>query len=539
MLSTQSKKSFRRHVSKTWAAYVIALMSTLTIFTVSRGHVSVSAIPKGISEEYYSGGKNGTVFNTTSRCMEMPAPAVDADPELSRQFAEGESFFEADFVADSQAPFGGLGPVYVNNSCRNCHPNYGRARRVESYNEQFGNGYTTFVHTPDGKLVDGYLFMLQTKAVPPYEPPAKGVDLKWVAFVDEYHNTYPDGTPYNQGTDREGSLIYPKADLIDPLLPLPENYMVSIEATIGLYGTGLLDAIADEDIIAEYNRQQASPGPVKGQHGPWITEPYDGKKHLGKFAWHNTRATLQNGPGYNGIWNVPNITRGDRKKLFASDLWIEKQAELGLDTSKLVCEQPVELSDEDLDKLVVWFSGLAVPAARNLNDPVVQLGKEMFNKAGCVQCHKPTWTTTQSNIIPGYENQKIRPYTDLLMHNMGKANCTACHQDSEVVTDTYIVPSLDEIGPITDRLIEKRTRKNHGVKTMNHGVRPLFRTPPLWARGLMKTTVDHTDMWHDLRARSFEEAILWHYGEALNAREAFRNMTRQQRAALIKFLESI
>ncbi|MFQ3226215.1 MAG: CxxC motif-containing protein (DUF1111 family) [Lentimonas sp.] len=515
------------------------LLITGGISSHLQAHSTVTAIPPGISEEYFAGGRTGTVFNTTSRCLEMPSPAIEANPELSERFAEGEALFDADFVVDPEAPFGGLGPIYVNNSCRNCHPNYGRARRVDRSKEQFGNGYTTLVHTPDGKLVDGYLFMLQTYAVPPYEPLAKEVVIEWIEFFDEFDNVYPDGTPYNQGTPYEGTLIYPKADLIDPLLPLPEDYQVSIEATIGLFGTGLLDAIPDDAILAEYERQQATEGIIKGQHGKLITESYDGKTHLGRFTWHNTRATLQNGPGYNGIWNVTNITRSDRPELFASSKWIEAQQKRGLDVSSLTEKQPVELAEEDLKNLTIWFHGLAVPAARNLNDPIVQRGKELFTQANCVACHKPAWTTGESAVIPGYAKQKIRPYTDLLMHDMGKANCMACHASTETETLAYTIPAYDEIEPITERLLNKRRKMDHGIKTMNHGFRETYRTPPLWARGLMKNAADHTDMWHDLRARGFEDAILWHYGEALTARESFRIMPKQDRTALIEFLNSL
>ncbi|OAM90555.1 thiol oxidoreductase [Termitidicoccus mucosus] len=514
-------------------------MTSFRLGSPLRAHVTVSAVPPGIPEEYFAGGRQGTVFNTTSRCLELPSPAVEADPKLARQFAEGEAFFDADFVVDPRAPFGGLGPVYVNNSCRNCHPNYGRSRRVERYNQQFGGGYTAYVHTPDGKLVDGYLFMLQTRATPPYKPLAKGVDIKWRKFVDEYGNTYPDGTPYNQGTPYEGTLIYPEADIIDPLLPLPDDYKVSIEGTIGLFGTGLLDAIPDQDIIAEYERQQVTPGPVKGRPGEWVTEEFDGKKHLGKFTWHNTRATLRNGPGANGIWNVPNITREDRPNLFASRQWIEKQAELGLDTSALTGRQPTEMTREDMEKLTVWFTGLAVPAARNLGDPMVQRGKKLFHEADCASCHKPSWVTGKSDVIPGYAKQKIWPYTDMLMHDMGKADCRSCHKPARVAGKSYTVPSREEIQPVTESLLRDRRERNHGIRTMNHGFRDTFRTPPLWARGLMKNVADHTDMWHDMRARNFEEAILWHHGEALGPREAFRNMPKEDRAALIEFLKSL
>lgn len=103
-------------------------------------------------------------------------------------------------------------------------------------------------------------------------------------------------------------MTYPTADVIEPLLPLPSDYRVSIESTIGIYGTGLLDAIRDEDIIAEYRRQQSMTGPVKGVPGKWIDEP-DGTRRLGKFTWDCSRATLENGPGANALWNVTNVTR--------------------------------------------------------------------------------------------------------------------------------------------------------------------------------------------------------------------------------------
>ena len=118
----------------------------------------------------------------------------------------------------------------------------------------------------------------------------------------------------------------------------------------------------------------------------------------------------------------------------------------------------------------------------------------MFYEANCQQCHKPSWTTGEYKDIPGFTAQKIWPYTDLLMHDMGR---------------------------------------------INDGLKKTSRTPPLWARGMMKNAVDHTDMIHDLRARNFEEAILWHFGEGLESREAFRNMSAEDRKALIEFCKSI
>lgn len=491
-------KPFHTWQRRTVIGAMLSLLATAECLTGGwqadlHAHAQIGTVPKGLAEEYYTGGRGGTVFSTTSRSLELPAPAISANPELQEKFDRGEAVFEALYVTDPESQYGGLGPVYLNNSCRNCHPNYGRARRVENFKTQFGNGYTVFVHTPDGKLVDGYVFMLQTMAVPPYVPTAKGVDITWHPFVDEHGNTYPDGTPYNKGKATEGTLIYPTADIVEPLLPLPPDYKVSLEATIGIFGTGLLDALRDEDIIAEFERQRDQSGPVKGQPGKWV-EGLDGTKRLGKFTWHCTRATIDDGPGSNGVWNVTNVNRADRPKLFASQQWIDKQAELGLDIAPLAAHQPVEMSTEEFEDFLVWHRGLGVPAARGLDKAEVRRGRELFHLAGCANCHKPSWVTGDYPQLPGFSKQKIWPYTDMLMHDMGE---------------------------------------------INHGVSKLFRTPPLWSRGLMYNAVDHTDMFHDLRARDFEEAILWHFGEGLDSREAFRKLPAEDRAALIEFLKAI
>ncbi len=442
---------------------------------------------------YYAGGLTGTAFNKSSKAMEQPSPAV-VDAGLEERFLLGEAIFEGVFVADPHVPFGGLGPTYMKSSCISCHPGYGRARRSNRLSEEYGNGYIAFVHNPDGTPVQGYTKMLQIQAVAPYQPYAKEVKITWNEFTDKYGNKYPDGTPYNQGKKTEGSLIYPTGELIEPLLPLPDDYRVSLESTIGIYGTGLLDAIPDAAIVAEAKRQQALAGPVKGQHGEWIYEPYSGETRLGKFDWHCGRATLGNGPGINGLWNTTNITREDRPELYQTQEWLDKHKEMGIDVSKLSGKQPVELKSKDVEDFMIWHRGLAAPAARNLEDPEVQRGRKIFNAIGCASCHKPEWKTGEYPHMPAYANQIIRPYTDMLLHDMGEEN---------------------------------------------RGLGLTYRTPPLWGRGLMIKTADHSDMFHDLRARDFEEAILWHFGESEFARERFRHLSADEREALIKFIKAI
>lgn len=441
---------------------------------------------------FYTGGKMGTAFNKSSKALEQPSPAIE-EAGLDAEFLSGEAIFEGVYVATPDVPNGGLGPTYIKASCISCHPGYGRGRRQTDFKTEYGNGYLAFVHNPDGTPVKGYTKMLQINAVYPYQPYAKGVTITWNDFVDKYGNKYPDGTPYNKGKKTEGTLTYPTADIVEPLLPLPDDYRVSLEATIGIFGTGLLDAIKDEDIIAEAKRQAATKGPVKGIPGEWITEP-NGEVRLGKFDWHCARATLENGPGANGIWNTTNLTRHDRTELYQTQEWIDKQKEMGIDVSALEGKQPIEMSKRDFDNLMVWHRGLAAPASRNLEDPIVQKGREIFNAIGCASCHKPEWVTGEYAPMPAYANQTIRPYTDLLQHDMGEEN---------------------------------------------RGIGLTYRTPPLWGRGLMHKTSDHTDMFHDLRARDFEEAILWHFGESEFARERFRHLSAEDREALIQFIKAI
>lgn len=144
---------------------------------------------------------------------------------------------------------------------------------------------------------------------------------------------------------------------------------------------------------------------------------------------------------------------------------------------------------------------LSVPARRNHDDMTVLRGKYLFTQLNCSGCHRPQLNTGSGGQIAALQNQKIWPYTDLLLHDMG--------------------PELADNRP--DYLAS-------GAE---------WRTPPLWGIGLVKTVNNHTFFLHDGRARNLTEAILWHGGEATNAREAFQKLGKEDREALVQFLESL
>lgn len=482
---------------------------------------------ENLSEEWYAGGKLGTVFDATSSAFEQSTPVVDEDPTMYASFLRGEGFFEDVFIegTDHGARRQGLGPVFVRNSCITCHPGYGHGKRMERYNaNDFGNGYLLVVYDKDTEAyVPELTGMPQTRAVSPYLPPIdeKGINLVWKNHTDEYGNKFPDGETY--------SLIYPEVT-IDPNYintdPKPTNYEVRLEATIGIYGTGLLDAIPDEDIIAEYNRQKAKGyyelnDAIYTNPAMLITEN-DGSKRLRKFTYALSRATIQNGPGSNAIWNITNVTRPGRQYNYITNAYARAmskntdiQASLGKTEAEIYEDLrnkggelenqtlPIEFSKQEYIDLMIWHRGLAVPAARDVDDATVKKGKELFKQIGCAECHKPSWKTGADEYtgdmllvgkLPRYPHQTIYPYTDMLQHRLEMVN---------------------------------------NIRT------GWCRTTPLWGRGLSELCTGAGEHLHDMRARNYTEAIMWHGGDAKITKEKYRNLSKEDRDSLIKFLKSI
>ena len=160
-----------------------------------------------------------------------------------------------------------------------------------------------------------------------------------------------------------------------------------------------------------------------------------------------------------------------------------------------------EVSPRALSALEFYMRALAVPARRDVERENVLLGERLFEAARCARCHTPTLRTGSVPDVPALSGQVIHPYTDLLLHDMG--------------------PEL------SDR------RPSFGAQGHE------WRTPPLWGIGLVQKVNGHTRFLHDGRARDLNEAVLWHGGEATEAKLAYQRMDRRERAALIAFLESL
>ncbi len=527
------------------------------------------------ADEWYPGGQLGTTDNVTAGCYEDETPSVEIQG-LTTAFNLGEAAFERKYTT-STAPFKGLGPAYVRSSCLDCHPGYGHGKRQSQYRAEFGNGYLLVVYHPvdgqnsdDGPYVAEVTGMPQTKASRPFLPPIdeEQIEIKWLSVSE-----MPSGLPMTFPDGEEYSLIYPEVTIPRSAFntnPNPydtDNQAVAfrLESTIGIIGSGLLDAIPEDSIREQYRKEalHADLNPAFWDKdandfaaGAWYgyerlgegryadgSAASAGTKLLKRFTYAMTRATLQDGAGANAIWNITNVSRSDRPYLYTTKAWAKamsenaqviaaikadptspyyadgtdngvKQAVLNLldpNTNQFDNEWhnfTPEMSDDQYYNFMVWHRGLSIPRARDLNRSEVQLGKEVFNRIGCASCHRAKWTTGDDNYWKPavYADKELPRYQNQTIY------------------------------PYTD-MIQHRLYMKNGI----HG--SWCRTTPLWGRGLSRLNTGADDRLHDCRARNVLEAIMWHgysrESDAYWCTEKFYNLSKEERDAVVEFINSI
>lgn len=507
---------------------------------------------------FYAGGELGTTLLTTTNAFEQPSGAVERQG-MYQSFKNGEALFEKPFMANQNGVRGGLGPVYIRTSCTHCHPNYSHGTRVPEgpfKTNDPGNGCLLVVYDPSTEAYVSWLAgMPQGHAVAPFKAPVdeSKIQVKWLNATDDWGNKFADGESYE--------LQYPEVTMPEDAIyvvrqgyKLPTAYEVKLESTIGICGTGLLDAIDEADILAQYQKEEKDGHMQNGLNpafyagGAWASMysnklQGDGTPYVRRFTYALSRGPLQDAAGANAIWNITNVTRSDRRyhyldgagtyaKYSAADpdvqagfeeyltrvdpnrrhtSWWEGTMEERILSYLNAKDLDVEMSDDEYTDLMVWHRGLAVPAVRDIDDPDVQLGRKLFAQVGCDYCHRPSWTTGEDRIqdpalffkgdeLPRYPHQKIWPYTDMVQHKLMMVN---------------------------------------DIRT------GWCRTTPLWGRGLHRkiTGSPTADRMHDCRARTTLEAIMWHgYSPQSDARhsiEEFRKLSKHERDALIKFVDAI
>ncbi len=428
----------------------------------------------------------GTVMDESRNAFSNPMP--EASDEHLATFYVGNSFFKRNWVEAPGATTArdGLGPLFNARACSACHLLDGRALAPATGSESLRDfpGLVLRISLP-GKGLQGeplphpaYGDQVNQEAIPGVPPEAEvRVDY------DIVRGWYPDGTPYE--------LRSPRYRILNQAYgPVGADTLISPRLAPQLGGLGLLESVPESSLHALALRQRGHGGPKGRLNRVW--DPATKKMVVGRFGWKAEAGSLlqQSAAAFNAdigitsrVFPIQNCTRVQRECGSAPD------------------GASPEINDRLLDSVVLYTRLLAAPAPRNTDDPEVTRGRQRFAAAGCAICHVPRLRTGEVAGFPELSNVEFEPYTDLLLHDMG--------------------PGLADHRPV-----------------FKAGARH-WRTPPLWGIGLLETVGGRAAFLHDGRARTLEEAILWHAGEAGSAREKFRALTSEDRRALLAFLESL
>ncbi|GIV35614.1 MAG: thiol oxidoreductase [Chitinophagales bacterium] len=272
----------------------------------------------------------------------------------------------------------------------------------------------------------------------------------------------------------------------DSYIPLPASTRISPRMAQAVYGLGLLEAVPEEEILALADENDRNGDGISGRPN-WVWDKQQQSIRLGRFGWKAAQpsALQQSAAAAHNDMGLSN------------PLFPEENC-----TGQNNCggDEKMDISNEELELFTFYFQTLGVPAPRNQNSNKVKQGRLLFFEARCNACHVPT-LHTGPHPIRELAYQTIHPYTDLLLHDMGE-----------------------------DLADHRPEGKASGRE---------WRTPPLWGIGLTQVVNPQATFLHDGRARTIEEAILWHGGEAEYSKQFYMKLPKSEREKLLAFVESL
>ncbi|WP_281984789.1 di-heme oxidoredictase family protein [Thalassorhabdomicrobium marinisediminis] len=437
-----------------------------------------------------------------ANAFSLPSGNITFEDEL--QFKLGNGLFRKLWVSSPSSTLAsdGLGPLFNARSCQRCHIKDGRGHPPETAED---NAVSMFLRVsvmdPDGLPDDANLAQI-ADYIATLPDPTYGTQLQDVA-VQGHPAEYTLGIDYEEqpvtlADGTEVSLRAPtyRADNLG-YGPLAEGAMLSPRVAPQMIGLGLLEAIPAADILAGADPDDLDGDGISGRPNIVWSHEFD-RPMLGRFGLKAGNPTImeQSSSAFVGDIGISNplfpAASGE-----CTDLQADCQAAIHGDGDA----RGTEIDAEGMALVTFYSRNLGVPARRDVDDPEVLRGKEVFYTTGCTACHRPSFVTHRLDNQPEQSFQLIWPYTDMLLHDMG--------------------PGLADNRP------EARATGQE------------WRTPPLWGIGLTEQVSGHSYFLHDGRARSLLEAILWHGGEAQAQRDAVVDMPPEDRAALLRFLESL
>lgn len=421
-------------------------------------------------------------------------PSTNMSFARRADFSVGNGIFRKVWVSapSSTTSSDGLGPLFNARACQRCHLKDGRGHPPEAGRDDPALTMAFGISVPGAKG-DGpdptYGNQIQTFAIQGQRPEAQ-IRLSF----EPVPVTFADGTVVRLQKPR-WSLSQLRYGPVHP------RAMISPRIAPQMIGVGLLEAIAESDIVAGADPDDRDGDGISGR-ARFTTDPETGKRAIGRFGWKADQPSVA----------------AQASGAFAKDMGIAtplRPAPGGDCTAvqELCLKAPhggsagttIEADQQMFDLVVFYARNLAVPARREPGDAKVLAGKKVFYESGCISCHRPKYVTRRMADRPEQSFQLIWPYSDLLLHDMGPG-----------LADGRADGSPDPKADSSE-----------------------WRTAPLWGIGLTKTVSGHTRYLHDGRARSVLEAVLWHGGEAETAKQRVLQLTKMEREALVAFLNSL
>ena len=380
----------------------------------------------------------------------------------------------------------GLGPTFLAQSCVSCHIQAGRGRTLDSGG--------------------GPVFLQSLRLSVPGEGPHGGPkpEPNYGTQIQSFDSSQKENIRFGEGEVhvhwKTSNFSFPDGSSIElrqPVVkleklgfgPLAPDVMTSLRNSQAIFGLGYLEAVSEDDILA-LSKWQKTLG-LNGRPN-YVRDDLNDRMSLGRFGWKANQPSLKQQLAAAFLGDI-----GTTSTIYPNQNCpsIQKDCIAAKHSGK------PELREEFWEALTFWVSALDAPTPRGRDNASVIRGEKLFDAAKCSQCHIPQLTTGKSSLLPQISGKTIRPYTDLLLHDMG--------------------PELAD-----------------GRPDFKAGGRD-WRTPPLWGIGLSKQVNGSTNFLHDGRARNLLEAIVWHGGEAAASRDLFAKLSEEERNDVISFLGSL
>ncbi|HEY3500222.1 MAG TPA: di-heme oxidoredictase family protein [Polyangiaceae bacterium] len=388
--------------------------------------------------------------------------ALNIQHENVQHFVEGRRLFHTDFETgehgeSGNAPFteqsGKAGPLGTTTSCESCHE-----------------------HNGPGETLTGPLGPTSSMVIKLY-----GESSRQLQPADG--SAAPGGSEEKTVELADGTSIVLRRPKIEASLSGGRVPAYSARIARKLIGLGLLEAIDEQTLLTRADMSDCDDDGISGRPS-YVEDPSTGALRVGRFGWKAEKVSIEH--------QVAEALHDD----------------MGVGSRVFPDGAEAELSDDDLARLVTYMRLIAVPGQRDHEAERVRAGEQIFQTIGCARCHQSDTVTGENHPFAELRAQGIKPYTDLLLHDLGPDLADDSQRPDPVSASDP--PSASE-----------------------------WRTPPLWGTGLLAAVNGRTGLLHDGRAANVLEAILWHGGEAEATRERVKRLAAAEREALVEFVLSL